>query len=70
MKQAIGAALAAGGGVLLYFGLKAKDSAGSRVEEFFTGSPSDDATMYLVGGVAALVAGLTLIAIAFGKKKD
>ena len=61
MKKVIGIALLVGGVIALVYGFKAKDSAESKVKDFFTGSPSDDAKWLLIGGSVASVVGVGLI---------
>lgn len=58
MKKAISSALLIGGLLLLYFGYNEYQSIQSEINEFFTGSPSDQAVWMLVGGAAAAIAGL------------
>jgi hypothetical protein len=59
----IGAALLAVGIILLVLGFSATDSVGSQVSETFRGTPSDRATWLLVGGGAALLAGIAGLAL-------
>lgn len=54
------------GGILLYFGYSATESALETVTETVTGRFSDTTTMYLVGGAACAVVGVGLLL--FGKK--
>ena len=54
----ISSALLIAGILLLYFGYQEYRSIGSEVEEFITGSPSDNAIWFLVGGAAAAIAGI------------
>lgn len=56
-QRLIGTALLAGGIVLLVLGLRAMDSFGSQVSEFFTGSPTDKAVWMTIGGIVAIVLG-------------
>lgn len=44
--------------VVLGFGFNELETVGSRVKEFFTGSPSEEAVAMLVGGGIAAVLGL------------
>lgn len=62
-QRLIGIILAVGGAVLLLFGIRAFDSFGSQVSEFFTGSPTDRAVWLTIGGIVALLAGATMAAI-------
>jgi hypothetical protein len=54
------------GGALLYFGYTASGSALESVTETVTGRYSDRTTMYLIGGAACAVVGVSLLL--FGKK--
>lgn len=54
------------GGILLYFGYSASDSAFETVTETVTGRYTDRTTLYLVGGAACAVVGAGLLI--FGKK--
>lgn len=54
------------GGILLYFGYTASESALESVSQTVTGRFTDETTMYLVGGAAAAVVGAGLLL--FGKK--
>lgn len=57
----IGAVLLALGGILLYFGFNATDSAVEEIGEALTGRYSDETMMYLIGGGVAAVAGLFMV---------
>lgn len=57
-KKMISSALLVAGLLLLYFGYQEYQSIGSEVEEFITGSPSDNAIWFIVGGAAAAIAGI------------
>lgn len=54
------------GGILLYFGYTASESALESVTETVTGRYTDQTTMYLIGGAACAVLGVGLLL--FGKK--
>ena len=54
------------GGILLYFGYSASESALESVTESITGRFTDQTTLYLVGGAACAVVGVGLFL--FGKK--
>ncbi len=54
------------GGILLYFGYTASQSALESITETVTGRFTDQTTMYLVGGAACAVVGVGLFL--FGKK--
>ena len=58
--------LIAVGGILLYFGYTASQSAFESVTETVTGRFSDRTTIYLIGGAASAVVGAGLLL--FGKK--
>jgi uncharacterized membrane protein YidH (DUF202 family) len=58
MRKAIFAAILVGGIILLYFGYQEYQSVSSEVEEFFTGSPNDQAMWMMIGGAAAAVGGI------------
>jgi hypothetical protein len=69
MKLPIGLVLAAVGVVLLVIGINASESFASDVSRFFTGEPTDRAIWYLLGGIAALVAGLAIAFVPEGTLK-
>lgn len=58
MKKMISTGLLVGGLILLYFGYQEYQSFSSEVNEFFTGSPDRQALWMLIGGAAAVTAGL------------
>jgi hypothetical protein len=58
MKKMISAGLLIGGLILLYFGYQEYQSFSSEVNEFFTGSPDNQALWMLIGGAVAATAGL------------
>ncbi len=60
MNKIVSLALLIGGVVLMIYGINATTSFGSDVSRFFTGSPTDKAIWMLLGGIAAVVAGLVL----------
>lgn len=57
----IGALLLAAGVALFIFGMNASDSMADQWSEFFTGNFTDGTILYIVGGIAAVVVGLTLL---------
>ncbi|WP_019675595.1 DUF3185 family protein [Arsukibacterium perlucidum] len=61
MNKIIGLALIVVGTVLLYFGYNAYNSAASEVTELVTGSPTDNAVWYLVGGGLAAIIGIGML---------
>ena len=54
-------ALLVAGGILIYFGYNASQSALEKVAESLTGRFTDETTMYLVGGAACAVVGTGLL---------
>jgi hypothetical protein len=58
MRTGLSIALLVVGVVLIGYGLSAADSIGSRISEFFTGSPTDKTIWLLVGGIFAGIVGL------------
>lgn len=58
MKKMISAALLIAGVLLLYFGYQEYQSVSSELQEVFTGSPDSSAMWMLIGGAAAVAAGL------------
>ncbi len=58
MKKMISAALVIGGILLLYFGYQEYQSLQSEIEEALTGSPDSSALWMMIGGAAAVAAGL------------
>lgn len=66
MSRLVGLVLVVVGGILLYFGYNASESALESVTETVTGRYTDETIMYLVGGAASAVVGVGLLL--FGKK--
>lgn len=60
-SKLIGVVLLVLGGILLYFGFNATDSAAEEIGEAITGRYSDETMMYLIGGGVAAVAGLFML---------
>lgn len=58
MKKAISAAILIGGLLLIFFGYQESQSLASEVDEFVTGSPTDEAMWMMIGGAVAAVLGL------------
>ncbi|MGM0768251.1 MAG: DUF3185 family protein [Pseudomonadota bacterium] len=56
----MGVVLLVVGALLLFFGWQGSESIGDQVSETFTGRFTDETMWYLIGGVAALVAGAVL----------
>jgi len=61
MKAVLGIALLVAGGLLLYYGMEAKDSVSSEVQEAVEGTPSDKALWLLVLGALSAVGGVGLL---------
>ncbi|NBD12016.1 DUF3185 family protein [Corallococcus sp. Z5C101001] len=59
--------LAVAGGVLLFTGLKARDSLTERATELITGRNTEQTTYYVAGGGAALVGGVLLALFGGGR---
>jgi hypothetical protein len=57
----VGVMLAVAGAVVLWTGLKAKDSLTERATEALTGRYTERTTLYLAGGGAAVVGGALLM---------
>ena len=60
MNNITGLVVFALGVVLLIFGFNESHSFGSDVSRFFTGNPTDRAMWMIIGGAAAVIAGLFL----------
>ncbi|MBJ6762496.1 DUF3185 family protein [Corallococcus sp. M34] len=67
--RVVGLMLVVVGGVLLWTGMKARDSLSERATELLTGRNSDTTTGYLAGGGAALVGGLALLVLGGGRRR-
>ena len=67
MNKIVSLALLVGGVILIVIGINATNSFGSDVSRFFTGSPTDKAVWFLIGGSVAAVVGLTM-ALRSGKQ--
>jgi len=68
MQRALGAGLVVIGIVLGILGLDANDSVSSRLSRLFTGSPTDKTVWLFIGGIVAVVAGLSLAL--FPRRRD
>jgi drug/metabolite transporter (DMT)-like permease len=62
-KRILGVVLLVVGAVLLYFGYHATGAPLEHARESITGNYSDRTMLYLIGGAAAAIAGLALVAI-------
>lgn len=60
-SRLLGVMLAVVGGVLLWTGLRARDSLAERATELVTGSNTERTTLYIAGGSAALAGGVLLV---------
>jgi hypothetical protein len=63
MQSVVGIALLVVGVVLIFFGMQASASLGSRFSELFTGTPSDRTIWLLILGVIAAIVGLGLLLV-------
>jgi cytosine/uracil/thiamine/allantoin permease len=63
MLKPIGVALIVVGAILLIWGFNAADSFSSEVSEFFRGQPTDRSMWFIIGGAAAAIVGLFLVAV-------
>jgi len=61
-NKLIGLVLIVVGAVLLYFGLQATGSFVGEMQEAVTGRYSNETMFYLIGGGAALVVGIVMLA--------
>jgi hypothetical protein len=57
----LGIMLAVAGAIVLWMGLKAKDSLAERASEALTGRYTERTTLYLAGGGAAVAGGVLLL---------
>jgi hypothetical protein len=64
--RVLGVMLAVAGAVLLYTGMKARDSFAERATEVFTGRNTERTTLYIAGGGAALAGGVLLMLLGGG----
>lgn len=62
----IGIILLVTGGVLLYFGYQASQSAGEQIFETFTGRFTDSTTWYFILGAAAAIGGIVTLFLSRG----
>ncbi|SEM13579.1 MULTISPECIES: DUF3185 family protein [Stigmatella] len=69
MARLVGVMLAVAGAVVLWMGLKAKDSLTERASELLTGGYTERTTLYLAGGGAALAGGILLVLFGGGGHK-
>lgn len=67
--RVLGVMLAVAGAVLLWTGMKARDSVAEKATELFTGRNTERTTLYLAGGGAALAAGVLLMLFGGGGRR-
>jgi hypothetical protein len=67
-QRLLGAALLVIGVILLIVGISSSDSLADQVSETFTGRFTDKTMWYIVGGAAAAVVGLVLLALGWRRK--
>jgi drug/metabolite transporter (DMT)-like permease len=63
ISKPVGVALIVVGAILLVWGFNAADSFSSEVSEFFSGHPTDKSMWLIIGGAAAAIVGLFLVAV-------
>lgn len=59
MNKLISLVLLVGGVFLIFYGVSAMDSLSSDVSRFFTGTPTDKSVWMLIGGIVAVLAGIS-----------
>ena len=69
MNKAIGLALLVAGVVLIVYGVDASHSLGSQVSQTFTGTPTHKALWLMIGGIAAAIVGVALLASWFPARR-
>ncbi|HEX8703199.1 MAG TPA: DUF3185 family protein [Myxococcaceae bacterium] len=69
MGRVLGLMLAVAGAVLLWTGMKARDSVAEKATELFTGRNTDRTTLYIAGGGAALAGGVLLMLFGGGGRR-
>jgi len=60
LHRIVGVIVVIVGVVMLVMGIRAYESFGSQISEFFTGSPTDRAVWLTIGGVVAILVGATV----------
>ncbi len=65
----VGVMLAVAGGVLLWTGLRARESLVERATEVLTGRHTEENTLYVAGGGAALAGGILLVLFGGGRRR-
>lgn len=69
-QRLIGLAALAVGIILLVLGIRATETFGSQVSEFFTGSPTDRAIWLIIGGAVLVIvgAGVAFMPLKLGRR--
>ena len=67
--RVLGLMVAVVGAVLLWSGMKARDSIAEKATELFTGRNTDRTTLYIAGGGAALAGGVLLMLFGGGSRR-
>ena len=62
-QRSLGTVLLVAGVALLITGMNASNSVADRWSNFFTGHFTDNTTWYIVGGIVAGIAGLSMVLI-------
>ena len=65
----LGVMLAVAGGVMLWNGLRARESLSERASELLTGRNTERTTLYIAGGGAALAGGVALVLFGGGRRR-
>ncbi|WP_171817804.1 DUF3185 family protein [Pyxidicoccus fallax] len=65
----VGVMLAVAGGILLWTGLRARESLSERAMQAITGRNTEENTLYVAGGGAALAGGVLLALFGGGRKR-
>lgn len=69
LVRLLGVMLAVAGGVLLWNGLRARESLAERATELFTGRNTERTTLHIAGGGAALAGGVLLVLFGGGRRR-
>ncbi|MBZ4420869.1 DUF3185 family protein [Myxococcus sp. RHSTA-1-4] len=65
----VGVMLAVAGGIVLWTGLRARESLSERAMQVVTGRHTEENTMYVAGGAAALAGGVLLALFGGGRRR-
>jgi hypothetical protein len=68
-QRILGIVILVVGIILLVVGVNSSNSVADQVSETFTGRFTDATTWYLIGGVAASLMGVLMLAIPMGRKR-